>query len=76
MLDSDVALTIGMMVGGMKYEEAAKATGDVLAKAAKDWGQKVVQNSRFLWNDPSELQQALASAKSLRPMPGTTFTRT
>ena len=62
-LDNEIMIAIGMMVGGMKYEEAAAATGEVLAKGAKEWGEKVVKNSRFLWNDPSELQQALASGE-------------
>lgn len=63
MLDNEIAITIGMMVGGEKYETAAVATGEKLAAAAKEWGTKVVKNSRFLWNDPSELQQALASGE-------------
>ena len=63
MLDNEVALTIGQMVGGMKYEDAAVVTGEQLAKAAKEWGEKVVKNSRFLWNDPSEVQQGLASGE-------------
>ena len=63
MLDNEIAITIGMMVGGETYEKAAWATGDKLAAAAKEWGTKVVKNSRLLWNDPSELQQALASGE-------------
>jgi len=63
MLDNELAIAIGMMVGGEKYEKAVNETGEKLAAAAKDWGTKVVKNSRFLWNDPSELQQALASGE-------------
>lgn len=63
MVDNEVGIAIGLMVAGATYEKAANETGEKLAAAAKDWGTKVVQNSRFLWNDPSELQQALASGE-------------
>ena len=63
MLDNEIAITIGMMVEGAKYEEAAQVTGERLATAAKNWCVKAVKNSRFLWNDPSELQQGLASGE-------------
>jgi len=63
MLDNEVAIAIGLMVGGETYEKAIWTTGDKLAAAAKEWGVKVVKNSRLLWNDPSELQQALASGE-------------
>ncbi len=63
MLDSDVALVIGAMVGGMSYAEAAVLKGDALAAVAKDWGARAVNVSRFLWGDPSEVQQALASGE-------------
>lgn len=63
MLDNEVAIAIGMMVGGETYEKAIWASGDKLAAAAKEWGAKIVKNSRFLWNDPSELQQGLASGE-------------
>lgn len=64
MTDNEVAIAIGMMVGGEpSYEKAAQVTGETLLAAAKNWGVKAVKNSRFLWNDPSELQQALASGE-------------
>lgn len=63
MLDNEIAIAIGLMVGGMSYEKAAQVTGDELIAAAKNWGAKAVKNSRFLWNDPTELQQALASGE-------------
>lgn len=63
MLDNEVAIIIGAMVGGMSYDEAYKLSGDNLAKAAKEWGEKAVKNSRFLWSDPSEIQQGLASGE-------------
>ncbi len=63
MLDSELVIIIGMMVGGMSYDEAAVLSGDALAAAAKEWGTRGVNVSRFLWNDPSEPQQALASGE-------------
>lgn len=63
MLDSEVLIQIGAMVGGMPYDEAYALSGDALAAAAKDWGAKGVNISRFLWSDPSEVQQAMASGE-------------
>jgi spermidine/putrescine transport system substrate-binding protein len=63
MLDNEIAITIGAMVGGMSYDEAYKLSGPALTDAAKNWGTKAVKISRFLWNDASELQQALASGE-------------
>lgn len=63
MTDNEVAIAIGMMTEGAKYEDAAQVTGETLTAAAKNWGVRAVKNSRFLWNDPSELQQALASGE-------------
>ncbi len=63
MLDNELMFIIGAMVGGMPYAEAALLSGDALAAAAKDWGARGVNVSRFLWNDPSEVQQALASGE-------------
>lgn len=63
MTDNEIAIAIGAMVGGMSYEDAYAMTGAPLAEAAKTWGEKAVKNSRFLWSDPSELQQAMASGE-------------
>jgi spermidine/putrescine-binding protein len=63
MLDNELVFIIGAMVGGMSYAEAALLTGDKLAVAAKEWGTRGVNVSRFLWNDPSEVSQALASGE-------------
>lgn len=62
MLDDPLAMVIGKMVGGAKYEDAYLMSGDAL-QAAKELGAKAVRNSRFLWADPTELQQALASGE-------------
>ena len=53
----------GAMVGGMPYDEAYKLEGDALVAAAKEWGTKAVNVSRFLWTDSSEVQQAMASGE-------------
>jgi len=63
MLDNEIAIIIGAMVGGMPYDEAYKLSGAALDEAAKNWGAKAVKISRFLWNDASELQQAMASGE-------------
>lgn len=63
MLDNEVAISIGLMVGGMKYEDSILLVGAALEEAAKNWGAKAVNVSRFLWNDPSEIQQGLASGE-------------
>ncbi|WP_181366349.1 ABC transporter substrate-binding protein [Albidovulum aquaemixtae] len=63
MLDNELVIQIGAMVGGMGYDAAYALTGDALAAAAKDWGAKGVNVSRFLWTDASEVQQAMASGE-------------
>ncbi len=63
MLDNELVIQIGAMVGGMPYGEAYNLSGDALAAAAKDWGTKGVNVSRFLWTDASEVQQAMASGE-------------
>jgi spermidine/putrescine transport system substrate-binding protein len=62
MIDDPVALTIGAMVAGKTYDEVYQMTGADL-EAAKEMGAKAVNNSRFLWSDPTGLQQALASGE-------------
>ncbi|MEZ5762759.1 MAG: extracellular solute-binding protein, partial [Paracoccaceae bacterium] len=63
MTDNEMAIIIGAMVGGMPYDEAYKLEGDALVAAAKEWGTKAVNVSRFLWTDSSEVQQAMASGE-------------
>ena len=63
MLDNELVIQIGAMVGGMSYDEAYDLSGEALAAAAKEWGTKGVNTSRFLWTDPSEVQQAMSSVE-------------
>ena len=63
MLDNEVALHIGAMVGGRTYDESYALSGAALDEVAKNWGKKCVDVSRFLWVDASEFQQALASGE-------------
>jgi spermidine/putrescine-binding protein len=63
MLDSELCITLGLMLEGMSYKDAAWATGDRLKAAADKWGKKCIANSRFLWTDPTEVNQALASGE-------------
>jgi spermidine/putrescine transport system substrate-binding protein len=63
MLDNELCITFGLMFEGMSYKEAAWASGDKLKAAAEKWGKKCVANSRFLWTDPTEMTQALASGE-------------
>ncbi len=62
-VDDEYAIIIGAMVGGMPYDEAYRLEGDALLTAAKEWGAKAADVSRFLWSDSSEVQQALASGE-------------
>jgi spermidine/putrescine transport system substrate-binding protein len=62
MLDDPLAITIGAMVNGATYEQAYNNVGAEL-EAAKEMAQKTVNNSRFLWNNSTEVQQALASGE-------------
>ncbi len=63
MLDNELMIIIGAMVGGKSYDEVYNLSGAALEEAAKTWGKKGVDVSRFLWTDASELQQALASGE-------------
>lgn len=63
LLDNEFVMQLGAMVGGQTYEQAYIQSGAALAEAAKTWGAKGVKNSRFLSNDASEVQQALASGE-------------
>lgn len=62
-LDNELVITIGQMTAGQSYEEAVMTSGDALVAAAKEWGTRGLDTSRFLWTDASELQQALASGE-------------
>lgn len=62
MLDDPLVIGIGQMVKGMSYQEANLLVGEKL-QAAKAFGAKAVNNSRFLWTDATELQQGLASGE-------------
>ena len=62
MLDDPLVIAIGQMVKGMSYKQANLLVGAEL-QAAKEFGAKAVNNSRFLWSDATELQQGLASGE-------------
>jgi spermidine/putrescine-binding protein len=62
MLDDPLAMIIGMMVKGTKYEDGLLLKGDGLA-GLREEGAKAVKVSRTLWVDPTEMQQALASGE-------------
>lgn len=63
MIDNDMAIILGAMVGGMPYDEAYRLEGAALEAAAKEWGTRAVNTSKFLWTDSSEVQQAMASGE-------------
>jgi len=63
MLDNELAILIGLMVSGRKYEDIYNISGAELQAAADEWGNKAIDISRFLWTDPSEVQQAMASGE-------------
>lgn len=63
MLDNELVIIIGAMVAGKSYDEVYDMSGEALAAAAKEWGTKGLDMSRFLWTDASELQQGLASGE-------------
>lgn len=63
MLDNELVFQIGAMVGGMSYDEAYVLSGAALEEAARTWGARGVNVSRFLWTDASEVQQAMASGE-------------
>ncbi|QYK41834.1 MAG: extracellular solute-binding protein [Paracoccaceae bacterium] len=63
MLDNELVIQIGLMVAGKSYDEVYAVTGPELEAAAKEWGTRGVQTSRFLWTDASEVQQAMASGE-------------
>ncbi|GAB4383169.1 ABC transporter substrate-binding protein [Albidovulum sp.] len=63
MVDDPFAIVLGAMVGGMSFDEAYLLKGDALKAAADTWGKKAVDISRFLWSDPTEAEQAMASGE-------------
>ncbi len=72
MTDNEMAIIIGAMVGGMPYDEAYKLEGDALLRAAKEWGTKAVNVSRFLWTICRKCNRPWLRARSSPATPGTT----
>jgi spermidine/putrescine transport system substrate-binding protein len=62
MIDNEVAVQIAGMLLGKSPHEAFMLSGEALA-ATKPLLQKAVKNNRFLWNAPTDMQQALASGE-------------
>jgi len=62
MVDNEVAVQIAGILLGHSPHEAFMLHGEALA-ATKPLVEKVVKNSRFLWNAPTDMQQALASGE-------------
>ena len=62
MLDNEVVVEIGGLLLGYSREKIFAMSDDELA-ATRPFMEKVVKNSRFLWKDPTELDQALASGE-------------
>ncbi len=62
MLDNEVVAEIGGLMLGYSPEKIFEMSDEELA-ATRPFMEKVVKNSRFLWKDPTELDQALASGE-------------
>ncbi|MBL8908088.1 MAG: extracellular solute-binding protein [Rhizobiales bacterium] len=62
MSDNEVAVQICGMLMGYTPDEAFHMEGEKL-EAVKPLVEKVVKNSRFLWNDATEINQGLASGE-------------
>lgn len=62
MLNNEVTIPITAMVGGAKYEDTYAIRGEAMT-ALKPMLEKLVKNSRFLWDDPTTMFQALASGE-------------
>ena len=58
----EVVVEIGGLLLGYSREKIFAMSDDELA-ATRPFMEKVVKNSRFLWKDPTELDQALASGE-------------
>jgi spermidine/putrescine-binding protein len=63
MLDNELCITLGLMFEGMAYKDAVSVVGEKLKATADTWGKKCIANSRFLWTDATEVNQALASGE-------------
>jgi spermidine/putrescine-binding protein len=62
MSNNEVAITIAAMLNGMKPGDAFYVGGDQLA-ATKPIVEKIIANSRVLWDDPTSMIQMLASGE-------------
>ena len=62
MIDDTVAAEIAGLINGLDHNQIFNMTDDDFAKA-KPLVEKIVKNSRFLWKDPTEIDQALASGE-------------
>ena len=60
--DSEVAVEIAGLMLGYSQQKIWEMSDEELA-ATKPLVQKLVKNSRFIWSDPTELNQALASGE-------------
>jgi spermidine/putrescine transport system substrate-binding protein len=64
MIDSEVAAEISGLLLGYSREKIFEMSDEELA-ATRPLMEKMVKNSRFLWKDPTEINQALASGEIL-----------
>jgi spermidine/putrescine transport system substrate-binding protein len=62
MNDSEVAVEVAGLLLGLPAKKIFAMSDEELA-AAKPILEKIVKNSRFLWKDPTEINQALASGE-------------
>lgn len=62
MLNNEVVIAITAMVGGKTYDESYLIRGEEL-QALKPMLEKAIKNSRFIWDDPTTMIQALASGE-------------
>jgi spermidine/putrescine transport system substrate-binding protein len=62
MNDSEVAVEVAGLILGLGPKKIFEMTDDELAQV-KPIVEKIVKNSRFLWKDPTEITQALASGE-------------
>ncbi|MEZ5925534.1 MAG: extracellular solute-binding protein [Hyphomicrobiaceae bacterium] len=62
MLNNEVTIAISAMLDGMKSDDAFMIKGEQL-QGLKPTIEKMVKNSRFLWDDPTSMSQALATGE-------------
>lgn len=62
MSDTEAALEIAGLLLGYSKDDIFKMTEEQLA-GTRELAEKMVRNSRFLWTDPTEINQALASGE-------------